>query len=61
MPYWVYIQRSGVWVLAKSFQHQNAAWLWIEKQKELWRSQGMPVPAYRVMYGEQVVVANQNG
>lgn len=48
MPYWVYIQQGSAWVPTKSFLHQSAAWLWICEQEELWRSQGIPVPAYRV-------------
>jgi len=55
MPYWVYVKNGAVWSPAKSVLHQADAWLWVEKQEELWRSQGMPVPAYRVMYGEQNV------
>jgi len=57
MPYWVYVKNGAVWSPAKSFLHQNAAWLWISEQEELWRSQGFPVPAYRVKYGEQDVAA----
>jgi len=53
MPYWVYVKMSegGDWQPVKLFQAENAAWLYVEKMENDWRSAGGRIPQYKVCYG----------
>jgi hypothetical protein len=53
MPYWVYVKQSeaGSWEPVRSFSHENAAWLYVEKMEHDWRTQVGKVPHYKVCYG----------
>ena len=52
MPYWVFVKNGcGMWDAVRSFNAENAAWLYVEKQEAAWRNTGLPVPHYRVLYG----------
>lgn len=53
MPYWVYRMAGQNAVPVRSFPQEYQAWEFVEHQENLWRTQGMNAPPYKVCCGSQ--------